>query len=161
MKKVLLIIVALVVTAVSFAQNKRHTVSSVNVDLLAPVSKAVKNTHIAGGGASLQIEVRDGKKVSYLASSGYSLLLAKPDYRTIIQLPTMMGAKYRISDVVGVQLMGGISILNNGLGSKFIYAPGVCFDYGKLTTNVRYTNTWINGSDEDITTVGLGISYKL
>lgn len=161
MKKLVLILVTLLVAAATFAQNKRHTVSSVNMDLLAPISKAVKNTHIVGGGASLQLEVRDSKKVSYLASSGYSILLAKPDYKTIIQLPTMIGAKYRISDVVGVQLMGGINILNNGLGSKFVYAPGICFDYGKLTTNVKYTSTWINGGDEDITTVGLGISYKL
>lgn len=161
MRKFSLILVALVVAAVSFAQNKRHTVSSVNLDLLAPISKAVKNTHIVGGGASLQIEVRDSKKVSYLASSGYSVLVAKPDYKTIIQLPTMVGAKYRISDVVGVQLMGGITILNNGLGSKFTYAPGISFDYGRLTTNIKYTSTWINGSDEDITTVGLGVAYKL
>lgn len=161
MKKTLLIILALLLTATTFAQNRTRTISSLNLDLLAPVSDAIKNTHIVGGGASLQIEVRSSKKLSYITSSGYSVILPKPGYNAIIQLPTMMGAKYRITDVVGMQLMGGIVVLNNGLGSKFSYAPGFYFDYGKLTTNVRYTCTWINGGDEDITTVGLGISYKL
>jgi hypothetical protein len=161
MKKLVLILISLLTVLFATAQNKRRTISSVNFDLLAPVSDAIKNNYIVGGGASLQIEVRDNKKISYVASSGYSVLLPKPGYGAIIQLPTMIGAKYRINDVVGMQLMGGIVVLNNGLGSKFAYTPGFYFDYGKLTTNVRYSCTWVNGGDQDITTVGLGISYKL
>ena len=69
MKKVVLLSIALLAITGVYAQPKKQVISTANLDLLAPVGKVVKNTHTAGVGLGLQIEVRSTKRISYAASN--------------------------------------------------------------------------------------------
>ena len=160
MKRFLSIVVALLVTTVSMAQTKHETTNSINVDLLVPVGKSTQASHKLGNAVSLQTELRCDK-VGYLATTGYNLLVAKSGYQNILQLPTLAGVKYYFNKVVSLQGAAGVVATNNAQGVNFIYSPAVNFVCGKVVANVKFVNTVIKGADNDIMSVGLGITYKL
>lgn len=160
MKKLLLIVVALLVTTLTFAQKKTEVLGTANVDLLLPAGKAATPFYNAGLGASLQVEFKSKKPISYVLASGYQVLAAKTNTRTLIQFPTMLGLKYRFSPSVSIQQSGGISVINNGIGVKFIYSPTICFEYERWMTNLKYTSTVFSGHQNDLSTFGIGFSYR-
>lgn len=160
MKKLLLIVVALLVTTLIFAQKKTEVIGTANADLLLPIGKAATPLYNAGLGATLQVEFKRKKPLSYLLTSGYQVQAAKTNTQTLIQFPTMFGLKYRFSPTVSIQQSGGISVINNGIGVKFIYSPTICFEYEKWATNLKYTSTVFAGHQNDLSTFGIGFSYR-
>ena len=131
MKRILLTVVTLLVATCLMAQNKTETINSVNVDLLLPIGKSTQGTYTIGNAVN------------------------------ILQLPLMAGIKCYFGNVFSIQTTSGVVVTNNGQGVNFIYSPSLNFNCGKVTVNTKFINTVIAGANNNIISIGLGITYKL
>lgn len=165
MKKSLLIVVALIVAACSSAQKKVEAIGTLNAEFMLPAGKVANPLYTAGFGGSIQLELKSKKdSLSFVTSTGYYILdgvKGTPGVPTLLMFPTMFGAKYRFSKTVSFQQMGGFVLLDGGNGTKFIYAPILTFDYQRVSSFLKFTSIVFSGHQNDISTFGIGFSYKL
>jgi hypothetical protein len=161
MKKTLLLLTALVITALSFGQQKTTLSSTVGTEILLPVGKVLPTTHFAGISANLQFEIKDSSRVSYLLYSGYNYMFCKPRNTSFVQFPALGGMKVHFNDIISLGALGGVCFTNNELRFKFNYIFALGMEYEKLSMDFRFNSITLPGHENDLSTVSLRTAYKL
>jgi opacity protein-like surface antigen len=162
MKKVLLI-AALAVSSVSFAQDNssdKPLSFSVGAELGLPIGDAAVGSSFVGG-FSAQLDYNVASQVALTLNSGYGKFFGKDGSDGFGVIPVLGGLKYSFNDQFYGSAQLGLSFLTFGgeSTSGFTFAPGVGYKVSdKFDVLLKYTN--ISDNDGAIGVFGTRLSYN-
>ncbi len=166
MKKYFFTILFLTATAFAcFAQQNGR--ASVGLDAGMPIGTSANAYNLAIGG-SLKIETPTMGANFFTLSIGYTSLPGKQITNTlgtfnpppVNYLPLKLGLKYNLTGGLFAEgQLGGAVEIRGRRGVRFIYAPGLTYNFEKIDIGVRYEG-WA-GSGGPIQQVALRLAYRL
>ena len=164
MKKVLLI-AALAVSSVSFAQDKGSSKPlsfSVGAELGMPIGDAAEGSSFVGG-FSAQMDYSVASQVALTLNTGYGKFFGKNGGDGWGVIPVLGGIKYHFNDQFYGSAQLGMSFISLGGGSGstsgFTFAPGVGYKASeKVDVMLKYTS--ISEEGGSIGAVGVRLAYN-
>ena len=163
MKKLILIIAVVIITATSAnAQEKRASSSnilfSLGLEAILPVG-ILGEIYSFGIGGSGQVDYKISELAALTLNAGYTQYLVKSDLGGggLGYIPLLAGIKYHLSPKVYGSGQLGVTFFSEG-GSSFNYAPGIGF---KLGNNLDALLKYLGLSSEGFhsSAVGLRLGY--
>ena len=162
MKK-LLLIAALAVSSVSFAQDKGSSKPlsfSVGAELGMPIGDAAEVTSFVGG-VTAQLDYSVASQVSLTLNTGYGKFFGKDGGDGFGAIPFLAGVKYHFNDqFYGSAQLGMTFTSSEGeSNSSFTYAPGIGYKASdKIDVLLKYTT--ISEQGFDLSAVGIRLAYN-
>ena len=164
MKKVLLI-AALAVSSVSFAQDKGSSKPlsfSVGAELGMPIGDAATGSSFVGG-LSAQLDYSVASQVALTLNTGYGKFFGKDGGDGWGVVPVLAGVKYHFNDQFYGSAQLGMSFISYGGGadsqSGFTFAPGIGYKASeKIDVMLKYTS--ISLEDGSVDAVGVRLAYN-
>jgi hypothetical protein len=161
MKNILLLCSLMIVTLVTFGQEKTKVIFNAGVENFMPLG-TLDETHYFGVGGNLEMDVRPEKSsFSFFGVTGYDYILGKDGNKSFLQIPTLIGVRLHLDSIWSISQGAGISFFNEAIGFKQTYSSSIRFNVGKLCIDGKYVTSIITGHNNDISGFILRIAYKI
>lgn len=159
MKKTVLVLSALCMTAVGFSQLSKKWEFKVGISTPLPADVDNASNRISVGSVASEVSTPIYKKISAVGNVMYIKCVNVENSR-FSQIPVMVGAKYAIDKNYYFGVSTGVTFYNKKeVGSgDFIYSPYIGMQTKRISVDMRYFNTV---RPDAIRFMGLVFSYTL
>ena len=160
MKKFLLA-AAMLMSAVSFGQNKFQPVDlSVGILTAIPTDANASELHVNYGSTWFQVSSKYNKKFTGTIDFGYVRFRSDAETNFSV-VPFNVGVRYAMNDNVFFGSSAGVGFYNNNDYGKtsFMFSPYVGVNVGHVNLTSRYIN--VVNKQTPVKTIAIGVSYTL
>jgi outer membrane protein W len=157
MKKIVLILAIVAMTASTFAQTTKSSVTvNVGAATLFPIGKSV-DVKTPSYGETVKV-VCTQKNVGYTLSATYL-----QDKANSVQIPIMAGLEFRLFSRLSFSTEAGVNFYNYK-NAQFVYSPSLTYRIKNFSITESFMSTLGGGHTNfgsTSTNVGLSVTYKL